>query len=707
MTNPPVSILRLNQKTKGLERLAYLENAYDVNYHMKMNTYSLCGFKLPKNDAKAKYIKQGHFVEIYDNGERLALFRIVKQKRSKDKDDAHIEVTCMHAIHMLQDKVMFHLNNKEISGHTTADVINYVLNFPDEETGEPKQTDWLLDRCDFNVQIDYSFENMTIYDALASIPKNWNQEYMWQYDTSSYPFKISLLKVDDNIKSEIRSGKNLIKMSWDEDYRDLANKIYALGKGEGINQVNLVNARDLESDPVTTNYQYYIKDDDSISEHGVVESIVFDRSIEQKEYLMMLAKKTLETYKSAPKEYTVQAADIYSVTHNKNDRFKIGDKCRVVDTELGEDITGRIYEIKKNDMTGNPGSVELVIGFKRDDFAKDIYNLQKGQRQTGTISQGATNYMSYHFADNADTSHPITFSFRLPDDLVYVNKAVLDIEVENFRSYSSTSEAGGATTTSTESTTTPAGGGTTSDSGTLSTTESAGSTTLSASAQATTSEANIRVTEEGIYKGDAIYTHATGSGVHPFEDHDFKYNNNGQLDVIHSGGPVKTVINLPNGQEVPDHWHEFHTHDHFKHTHDVEIPSHSHYIDNHIHSINGHTHKTPDHSHTIPSLEVKIPSHTHNIAHGIYEEPTLPVTGIRIIIDGNEVGTHIFPVEDLNVIEYLSKDSNGKVNRGKHKIEIYPSGNNKALCRITGEIHAQFFVQSRGDYSILNNAGQY
>ena len=703
MTNPPVSILRLNQKTKGLERLAYLENAYDVNYHMKMNTYSLCGFNLPKNDAKAKYIKQGHFIEIYDNGERLALFRIVKQKRSKDKDDAHIEVTCMHAIHMLQDKVMFHLNNKEISGHTTADVINYVLNFPDEETGEPKQTDWLLDRCDFNVQIDYSFENMTIYDALASIPKNWNQEYMWQYDTSSYPFKISLLKVDDNIKSEIRSGKNLIKMSWDEDYRDLANKIYALGKGEGINQVNLVNARDLESDPVTTNYQYYIKDDDSISEHGVVESIVFDRSIEQKEYLMMLAKKTLETYKSAPKEYTVQAADIYSVTHNKNDRFKIGDKCRVVDTELGEDITGRIYEIKKNDMTGNPGSVELVIGFKRDDFAKDIYNLQKGQRQTGTISQGATNIFPYTFGENCDPSHPITVNFILPDDLVYVNKCDLYFQGENFRAYEKGAAGGGGTVVSTQSTSTPAGGGTTSSSGGTPTTAAGGSTTVTSEEEYTN---YTYVDDSGRDPNNAWYTTTKWEPRIFSDDIWFRSyeppvqdDGNGEHDSENfMCYPAKIDWRFNGGEKQPIIYLAKHTH---PHVHTSTIPPHSHDIEPHVHNI-------PDHVHEIPPLAVNIPDHEHDLDYGIYEA-NKSYSGFIVKVDGNTVAGTSQGAEALNIIPYLNKDSNGKVTRGMHTMTITPTraANQDGLARVTGQIYIQCFVQSRGDYSILNNTSQY
>jgi hypothetical protein len=44
------------------------------------------------------------------------------------------------------------------------------------------------------------------------------------------------------------------------------------------------------------------------------------------------------------------------------------------------------------------------------------------------------------------------------------------------------------------------------------------------------------------------------------------------------------------------------------------------------------------------------------------------------------------------LIPYLSKDTEGKVNRGWHTIAIAPND----LGRINAQIFTQFFVQSRG-----------
>lgn len=51
------------------------------------------------------------------------------------------------------------------------------------------------------------------------------------------------------------------------------------------------------------------------------------------------------------------------------------------------------------------------------------------------VAQGSTNYFAYNAADNADKTHPVKITFRLPEDLLYVNACVLDFDVGAFRAY--------------------------------------------------------------------------------------------------------------------------------------------------------------------------------------------------------------------------------------------------------------------------------
>ncbi len=258
--------------------------------------------------------------------------------------------------------------------------------------------------------------------------------------------------------------------------------------------------------------------------------------------------------------------------------------------------------------------------------------------------------------------------------------------MENFSNYSSTAQSHEAITTSTQSTTTPSGGGTTS----------------STQAASTRSSSPVSDQQHIVYNPETGQPHVSfdaipqwALGPRPTEpdwevieqlyaEADNPYNP--YIDTnVPIVGDVKDAI---DGYPVPYHHHRFRLFT-LPHYHTTEIPAHN--------------HEAPDHIHDIPALKVKIPPHSHDIVHGIYEDSVLPVSGIRIIIDGKEIGSHTFPLEEFNIIDYLSKDSSGKITRGKHKIQIYPSGNNGALCRIAGELHTQFFVQSRGDYSILNN----
>jgi hypothetical protein len=137
------------------------------------------------------------------------------------------------------------------------------------------------------------------------------------------------------------------------------------------------------------------------------------------------------------------------------------------------------------------------------------------------------------------------------------------------------------------------------------------------------------------------------------------------------------------------------------HLHEVVVPGHSHTvtISNHSHSVtvSDHSHSVtvPSHTHsvTIPAHThtVDMPDHTHDIDYGIYTLNRLP-TAVSIKVDGNTVPYTATSADNLNLIPYLSKESDGKVIRGWHTVEIKPND----LGRITAQVTTQFFIQSRG-----------
>jgi hypothetical protein len=142
--------------------------------------------------------------------------------------------------------------------------------------------------------------------------------------------------------------------------------------------------------------------------------------------------------------------------------------------------------------------------------------------------------------------------------------------------------------------------------------------------------------------------------------------------------------------KLPAHSHDFSVPDH---SHTVNIPSHTHSvtIPNHTHTVN-----TPSHTHEIDipahTHEIDIPDHTHGIDYGIFKLPDQP-TAVQIKVDGNLLPHTAISGDQIDIVPYLAKDSEGRITRGRWvEIEITPN----KLGRINASVISQLFLQSRG-----------
>ncbi|MFS0647078.1 hypothetical protein [Siminovitchia sp. 179-K 8D1 HS] len=150
-----------------------------------------------------------------------------------------------------------------------------------------------------------------------------------------------------------------------------------------------------------------------------------------------------------------------------------------------------------------------------------------------------------------------------------------------------------------------------------------------------------------------------------------------------------------------NHFNHSHTVNIPSHTHSVSIPSHTHSFDipNHSHTVNipNHTHEIdiPSHSHQIDIPDhqhnISIPDHTHGIDYGIFKISRMP-TKVTIKVDGKAIPHTATSGDSLDLIPYLALDSEKRVQRGWHTVEITPND----LGRIHAQLMVQFFMQSRG-----------
>ncbi len=620
----------------NMKRLAYLENAMQAGYTLEVNTLWTASFSLPADDPKNQYCTALNYVEIYDGDERIDLFRIIGENLERS-DGATRTYDCEHVLATLLNDVLFQYHQYGGTGIRTAAVLNYIL-------GRQTTQNWVLGDCDFTRYFEYNWENSSLLAALFSVPECFDGEYLWTWDTTGYPWTISLVEPSDALRSEIRYRKNMTSIVKTVDATGLANRIYALGYGEGVNQLNISSVN---------NGVPYVEDALSIERYGLVSTILVDTRYEIAENLKAYAEQILRESAEPYITYEAGAVDLHRLTGDSFSRFRPGEIVRVIDDEDGITLRARIVSVSKDDVGGDPGSVSVTIANKPKDIAGSISDLQSRALIGETYAQGATNQQVYNFADNADADHPATMRLYIDESTVRINKMLLTLEFEPFRAFERATGGGGGQTTS-------SGGGQTTSSGGGSTTSSGGGSTTSSGGSATSSATSLEMS-------NVLPNQTNGQAVH---DHG-----------MHSGAYLATVnpstmaidgyeIFVPSGAHV----HPAHTH---------SVGSHTHRVNAHTHQVSAHTHRVNAHTHTMKD-------HTHALEFGIYEGQR--ATKATIKVDGNEVPA-TSGYDNIDIVAYLSKDDAGKIRRGTwHTVEILPD----TMSRIVGSVFAQTFCNSRG-----------
>lgn len=485
----------------SMKELARLENAYDIGYELKLNELWTCEFKLPRDDKKAKYCQPFNYVELFDGKDRVELFRILPSELTTE-DTAFIVYQCEHVLATLIDDVLFKYHQIGNVGVHTPQVLRYVL---DKQSTKR----WQLVECDFKRQFEYKWENENLLAALFSVPKCFNEQYRWTWDTRIYPWTISLKRLDENYKADIQYRKNMQNITKTVDPTKIVTRLYALGYGEGDNQLDIKS--------INNGLPYLEK---NVGKYGLKQSILVDRRFESPETLKEYARSVLDGLSEPYISYKVKAVDLSIKDSKKYAKFMPGDYVLIRDVEDGINLKIPIMTVKKSDIRGNPFDIEIEIANKSQDITGSISEIMERARINDTYSQGATNLMQMAFVDNADERYPATIRFYVPQEMARINKLILNYTLEPFRAYSKATKGGGADVKTTESgggdwTSTESGGGdytsTDSDGGTFTTTHEA---------------TNVRMLKNKYWtgKGDYVYVNQVNFHEHNIDIRDHRHN---------------------------------------------------------------------------------------------------------------------------------------------------------------------------------------
>lgn len=644
---------------KQLQLKAYLENAFKIKYSPPLNELWTAGFSLPFTDPKREEIETFDYVEIFDNGKRIGLFRIMDSEEEREVSQKIITYDCEHVLSTLMDSVLFGYHER--INLTTRENIEYLLS-------KQRIKHWKLGQCDFVKYFQYSWENEdTILGPIYSIAKPFDEKFQWTWDDTSYPWTLNLVKYSDEITGELRYRKNMKGIKRKVEAKDVMTRIYPLGYGEGVNQLNIKSVN---------NGLPYIDAPDFVRElQDGFDYIWVDRRFEDPKTLYASAKAMLLKACMPKVTYEIDAIDYELIDPYKIEKYETGKLVRLYDEDFNISVDLRVMDRSKDDVTGNPLDVKLVLENKVTDIGTIQADIEKRQKVNEVYSQGTTNIDSQPFQDNCDPDHPAIIRFQIPNDVKNVNQLILTFETLRFRAYERAIKGGGAVVASTS-----AGGAnvssTSSGGGTVGSTSSGGSSVQASSSGGGT----VKASSSG---GDHVHKMFHGGGIVPAEPSTI-----GLYTAFSDPGRNTSASFYAKGTGS-----SFYTYGSSgNHTHDISIPNHTHSINipNHTHSISipNHTHDISIPNHT---NDITLPDHTHEIEFGIFELYETP-SKVTIEVDGNKLPFDSIRGQDINLIPYLAKDDEGKLQRGRYvEIKITPN----SLARINATVTGRLFIQSR------------
>lgn len=618
-------------KDKDLRKIGLLENTYNISVERRVNELWTASFSLPKNDPKNHLCDHLNFIEITSpSGRYMGLYRIMPTETRKSIEADRITYRCEHVMATLLDDVMdgYH----QYTNYTTTEVLQFILNLQEVKH-------WELGTVEFTRYFHYSFENENgLLAPILSIPKPFNEPYEFTFDTQVYPWKLNLVRASDDVKAEIRWGKDMIDFEEVSDPTDIVNYIIPKGAGEGVNQLTIKDVNGGRN---------YLKDDESIAKWGKRSYIWIDRRFEDKESLKESAQSLLDQWKDPTISFTCSSADLSVKPEYSHERRILNGVTRIIveDKEyLGRILTEKIADLNKE------WEVEYEIANKLDDIATTQADLERKQQVNEAYSQGATNILSFNYQDNCDPDIPAVIPFYVDDDVVNVNMCELTFRTRRFRSYSRVTRGGGGIVTSTK------GGG-----GIVKSTSSGGATT-------TTSRSGGGVSRSTASGGGSQQT-SSMTGFTGALTTTFPFGTDNMETHTHNVNLAVSQLQHRHTVNIPSHTHNFEIP---AHTHVVDIPAHTHEVD-----IPAHTH------------EIELPDHTHDVKHEIVELNET-ASSVEIRVDENLVPHTSTTGNRIDLTNYLARDSNGRIIRGRHEVTIAPNN----LARIEADVILRVFIRS-------------
>lgn len=289
---------------------------------IKLEPVSTASLILPLDDAD---VGVRSFVRLYGPDDTLGVFRVTSVQTVCGKSQ---EITLEHAVCTLEDSVT--PEDAEYKGSFRS-VLQKILNNQTEKR-------WTLGTVAVPDSDEYTLKcsELTLLQAVLDVLE-YVDGYALEYDQSSVPWKLNVVKLSSTAKSECRMSRNADYVSISRDDAELVTRVYSDKLPDG------------QMDGTTIDTWGIISRHLSIPD-GATES-------QAKSY----ARKYLDIHKNPAVSVEIEAARLVDLTGDEFDRFALGDMCNVVLQQWGFTLKERIVVMHYPDMLSMPDAVTLTL----------------------------------------------------------------------------------------------------------------------------------------------------------------------------------------------------------------------------------------------------------------------------------------------------------------------------------------------------------
>lgn len=355
-----------------------VRRVHPLEMSLTMTTKSLSYAVMTLEQDDAEGIAIGAFMELFTNQGSMGVFRV----QSLIREEKAVSLELSHAAVTLNDAVIS--GKMQEADESLRAALTRLMD------AQPVQH-WTLGTVavpdDKTLRWSYAYD--VLWEKIAEIMTNF-PGYQLAYDTSVYPWVLSVQEAPREVSCELRLNRNLDSAMVEYDRSELCTRLYVDGIAEPI-------------------------DADTIGQYGVISRSMLGDQDFGEDYWREEARLYLERHKHPMLTITLNAEELSHLTGEPLDRLTLGTLCRAALPDRGETVLQHIVELHWGDVYGKPDSVSMSMSNAADDASSMLSSIRASSRRSSnkTITKLRDVYTAVEEIDNVLTARINEVSIEL------------------------------------------------------------------------------------------------------------------------------------------------------------------------------------------------------------------------------------------------------------------------------------------------------